>query len=158
MGRRGATVGLTPLEGLSAHVGEAALGTVEEAGKLELRAGPRRKPVPGGDGVGHVGRCVERDERHDVDNAHPRVGPVVVGDVDLADGTSGHRARRVLDLGSPQREHRAVMVSIAVDVEQARPGGRADAGDHVASPPLAHVDDTLQQRTTPALVRLGTVP
>ena len=39
------------------------------------------------------------------------------------------------------------MVWVAVNVEQAPPGGGGDPIDHVVSTPLAQVDHTLQQRT-----------
>jgi hypothetical protein len=75
------------------------------------------------------------------------VGTLVVGDVELVDGASGDGACRVLNVGPAEREHRPVMMSVAVHVEEARTRGSGDAGVHVEPTSLAQVDHALQQWT-----------
>ncbi len=67
--------------------------------------------------------------------------PVVGAQVELGHRGRGHPPGR---LRPDQREHGAVVVAVAMDVEELAAGGRRDHAEPVLSPPLADVHDALE--------------
>ena len=95
---------------------------------------------------------IQVHERHNVERAHVRVhadvfGVAILPNVDAFNGypPTGKQSSRQRALRAREREHRAVMVGIGVDVEQARgSSGRKCVGDRLdrrLSATLGHVWD-----------------
>ena len=99
--------------------------------------------------IGHA-EMPQRHERHDVERADAPVHASVRAHVDGREDGLGQRERRRLDGAgrAHEREHRAVMVGIGVDVGQphARDAadGVAEALDDAAIAPLADVRHALE--------------
>ncbi len=89
----------------------------------------------------------QRNERDDVDDTEPRVRAFVVcereeigrGPGELPGCELGHEGVRGRD-----REHRAVVVGVGVDVEQPGAAGSREQVDGVGTPALGDVDDALE--------------
>ncbi|MFN8186735.1 MAG: hypothetical protein U0R69_06635 [Gaiellales bacterium] len=105
-----------------------AQAAVQEDGQLELAGeavgeGERRRPRP------WLVLRPDRDERDDVGGADPRMDALVGTEVDALDRDPDPREQRLDELLArpDEREHRAVVILVAVDVEQPR-----GAGEHLA--------------------------
>ena len=99
-------------------------------------------------GLGH-GRAGERDERDDVEHAQARMDTGVLTEIDAPDGDAGERERRRLDRRrvADEREDRAMMIGVAMDVEEPRAGGddaRRQLSDHERVTSLGDVRDALE--------------
>ena len=121
-------------EGTATDVGQgpgpaAGKRPVEEARHTQLGTEPAGELVAQGHGGGEVlGGGAARlvgDEGHDVEHAQAWVGPGVVPQVETGDGRSGERPGGRGDGvgGSGQGEDGAVVVRVAVQIEQGRCGG-----------------------------------
>ena len=66
--------------------------------------------------------------------------------VEPLDHGSGHLPGARLGAPARQREHRAVVVGIRVDVEQRITGGRSDRRDDVHPQALRDVDDAFEHQ------------
>lgn len=99
---------------------------------------------------GHIRwRRPERDERNDVDHAEARVYSRVIAQIEvfernIDEPTSGRLGCTGVDRGD--REHAAVVVGIAVDVEQCRAGRSTNRLDHMGVAALRDIDDGLEHR------------
>ncbi len=92
-------------------------------------------------------RRAERDERHDVDHAEPRVDPDVFAEIEVFDGDGRESASGGLgtsSFGGGEGEDAAVVVEVAVDIEQRRAGRGADRRDSALVSALRDVDDCFQ--------------
>ena len=113
-------------QGAALRIGEV----VEERRDAERRSPIQLRRSRGPRATADLGRRrLERDERHDVDHAEPRMHAVVVGEATDASaaavGEPADRGLGLVGLGARDREHGAVVVGVGVDVEQrraARPG------------------------------------
>ena len=114
----------------------------------QQRLGGRGAPL----GIGAV------DDGRDVEHAHARVQPLVRGQVDPLDRLARALQQRLVQpAGLPgEREHAAVVVRVAVDVEQARAAadeGGADGVERLAVAALGDVGDGEEQASPPGRSR-----
>ncbi len=115
-----------------------------------------------GDAVG--GRCAaDRDERDDVDGPEPRVGPLVLRQVDVDEGLGDHRLHRPDEGRTVPEEGQdgAVVVGVGGPVEKEDSGARRDRGvadgrNHFRAAPFADVRDAFDQCRHLNLSRIGT--
>ena len=98
-------------------------------------------------------RPLERDERHDVDRSDAGMDAVVPAQVDELDRARRARDERLdqLSVVAREREDRAVVVRVGVDVEERRSRRERppDLGDRRAVAPLGHVRHGLQHDPYP---------
>jgi Methyltransferase domain len=107
----------------------------------------------------------ERDERDDVDRAHPRVHALVATEVDRASSLRDTCKKSVLQrlVVPDEREHGAVVVGVDVHVDDLgtpNPEGPPDRADDSRVAALGHVRDGLEEEHRPTLesVREPTAP
>jgi hypothetical protein len=72
---------------------------------------------------------------------------VVVPQIDRGDGGLGHRSDGLVDNAprAAQRQDRAVVVRIRMEIQQTRAGCTAEAGEDLGVTPLTDVDDAFEQ-------------
>ena len=126
MWRGGPGVGEERREGPAPDLGQAPFGAVDEAGQPQLVAGPGGEAVSRRDGRAEVTADpdrapagIQRHEGNHVECAQPRVDPLVAAQVDVPHRGPRHRPHGLLETWPrpPRRQHRPVVVAVAVHVE-----------------------------------------
>ncbi len=132
--------------------GRAAAGRelgVEEDGQPEFLADAPREVERRLARAVHVARP-DGNDRHDVGGADMRVNTLVLTQIDPLAGNRDSSEQRLCQLlgRADDREHRAVVVSVRVDVEHARvcPERVAERGNHRGIPPLGKVRNRFERQ------------
>ena len=119
-------------------------------GDAQLLADPAAELLRQHHAFGHL-HIAERHERHDIGRADARMRPAMLLKIDVRGrGLDRVEHRRHHRLGRrDQGEHRAVVIFIALDIQQLHVGVRAQCVsnrfEHFGAPPLAKVGDTLDE-------------
>lgn len=137
---------------MTSNLGECAFArqgsmgwTVEKTWHPEFAGGPFCERRTGGERVVDRGSA-QWHERDDIDHTEPWVDTIrVATEVEKVDGPLCQVANRRL---TDEREDRAVVVMIRVDVQQVSPTGSGQIFDKAWISPLADVGDALEHEFT----------
>jgi hypothetical protein len=139
--------------GAPTDIREAAISTVEEAGELQGLGGPSSEAVASALRHGEVpvlqvprtGSPGQRDKRNDVKYPDTRVDTSLDPQIHTFHGGPGQATDALIDRrrGPHQGEHRAVVITVAVQVEQRGAGSSAEFSQQIGVPALADVDNAL---------------
>jgi hypothetical protein len=158
---QGTDVGEEVAEGISPNLGKRAFWSVEKARQPELGGGERCEAVAGGECGAHIDVSPERDtDRHegdDVDDAEARVDALVLTKVKFGDGFRAKGFRRFEDILAGEREHRAVVVRVGLEVKKGILDPCGESRQQLTIPAFADVYDALEHHVLPAGILDGRV-
>ena len=144
-----------------ADLRQGSIRSVEKAGQSEDLAGPRGEGVACRQRLGELARDVgaarisDRDERDDVEHAEARVRTLVDAYIQGRDDRGCQGADGAFEVGARDREHRAVVPRVAVDVEKGGANELCQTPDDPGAGAFGDVDDRFEHDGYGYCVRTG---